>query len=308
MEPPLLSVVIVAKNEWRHLANSIPVVLAQEAVGPYEVIVIDSGSSDGSVEFLEAAAIRDPRLRIHRIAPAEFHHARTRNLGTRLAKGRFIAFLGGDAIPLGQRWLATLSEPVRTGKAAASYGRQLPRPDANEGNACRMLYNYQPNSLLKRADTPLPPKELYFFSSVSCCIDRTLAPELLFDETYPVNEDTTLSATLIRNGHAIAYVAEAEVEHSHDYSYVEILQRYFDNAVVSTRLGVFRQEDAGRLRGEGLAYIRSSLRWLKGRGIGAHVRFATFFAVSALGVQLGLLHDRLPRAISRALSKYGTTE
>jgi len=303
-----VTIVMLAKNERLHLERSIPAVLGQETDLTIRLCIIDSGSTDGSTELVERRAASDDRVRLHRIEPHEFHHAGTRNLGASLAEGRYLVYLGGDAVPVDQHWLANLVRPVREdqeGRVAASHGRQVARPGTGAANRCRIAYNYGSESRLQSPDTSRSRKELYFFSSVSCCIDLERAESPLFDEDIPVNEDWTLSTRLIRDGWCIAYAADSVVEHSHEYTRTQILRRSFDNGVLLKRLGILSGRD-GAVRREGVSYLTGALRELRDEGPAAQLDFAIFFAVSGLGVQLGLHSRWLPRTLRQWMSPYGT--
>src|SRR5262245_58220280 len=96
--PPLkISVVLLTKNGGALLGDCLDAVASQRLGQPYEVIAIDSGSSDGSAELLAA----DSRVRLVRIPAADFQHGRTRNLAMRTAVGELVVFLTQDAVPAG---------------------------------------------------------------------------------------------------------------------------------------------------------------------------------------------------------------
>jgi rhamnosyltransferase len=303
-----LSIVMLAKNEVHHLRRSLALLLAQEVNCPYELIVIDSGSEDGSRELVGEWTRRQDNVRLIPIDPAEFHHARTRNYGASLARGRYLVFLGGDAVPRDTQWLRELVTPVMAGReerVAASYSRQIPRPDADLNNVCRMGYNYGADSLVQHNGGPLTAKQRYFFSSVSCCINRELVSPPLFDESFPVNEDWTLARRLIADGLQIAYCAESVVIHSHNYGYLDMLRRSFDSGVVAAKLGVLVEGDRSVWL-EARNYLRYAWRQLAARGALARLQFLLFFGISGVGIKLGLWHRSLPRTLCRVLSKYQT--
>jgi len=79
---PSVSIVRLVKNDLYNLRHSIPRILQQDISLPYEIIVIDSGSRDGSIEFIKQTSKIDSRLSLYEIPSKEFHHARTRNLCT----------------------------------------------------------------------------------------------------------------------------------------------------------------------------------------------------------------------------------
>jgi rhamnosyltransferase len=299
---PAVSIVMLVLNGAPHLRRSLPIVLAQRIDVPFDVLVVDSGSSDGSLELVRSVAARDARVRVHEIRPHEFHHARTRNMAAERVSGRYVVFLGGDAVPLRDDWLATLLAPVRSGEngVRASYGRQVPRPTTNAVNVARMRFNYSADSRLQPLTEGRSQRLSYFFSSVNCCIDRSVGEP--FFGIVPVNEDVTLSKRLIDSGWRVAYVAEAVVEHAHNHTLAEIFQRSFDNGVVYKRLGILgaRRDGVG---GDGASYVRSGLLGI--RGPKDKLLFLGFVAASAAGLTLGLHYTLLPAWARSAFSKFG---
>ena len=305
---PVVSIVIVSKDGLQYLRQSFPVILSQSTNLPYEILLIDSGSTDGSVAFVERCAATDARIRLIQIPSQEFHHARTRNLGAELAKGRYVAFLGGDAVPVDSGWLAGLLEPLRGGDdplVVATYARQVPRAGANVVAVCRTGYNYGATALLQGRDLAMSQKERYHFSTVSCCLDTVRVVPPLFDPTYPVGEDIALSRRIIDAGSRIAYVPESIVAHSHDYSGWDLMRRYYDNAVIHQRLSIFAPIDTS-LGGDGMRYWVSSMSVLRRRSFGDLARFVFGFGCSAIGLQMGLYSRWLPSTVRRALSVYWT--
>jgi rhamnosyltransferase len=302
-----ISIIMLVKNEAETLLQSLTVIAEQAIDRPYEVLVIDSGSTDSSVDLIRERQRKSNAWRLIQIPPSDFHHARTRNLGVALTRADHVAFLGGDAVPVDRNWLRRLSEPLTTGaeRIVAAYGRQLPKPDADPANICRMSFNYGSTSFIKGKDSTLSSKERYFFSSVNCCIDRGALPPPLFDESFPVNEDVTLATRIINRGMKIAYVAEAAVIHSHNYGLTDVLRRGFDNGVTYEKLGIFKSGDR-TIKGDGLRYLRDARQRLKGRPLLDWFRFCSFFFCTAVGVQLGVRHRLLPKFAGKALSKYGT--
>ncbi|HJQ28034.1 MAG TPA: glycosyltransferase family A protein, partial [Rubrobacter sp.] len=97
---------------------------SQKADFGYEVLVIDSGSTDATVELA-----RSYGASVHTIDRDEFDHGATRNLGASLSRGRYVAFVVQDALPIDEEWLAAMVEDLeKDGTVAGVYGRQIPRP------------------------------------------------------------------------------------------------------------------------------------------------------------------------------------
>jgi rhamnosyltransferase len=306
---PLISIVRVAKNDLHNLRHSIPLVLQQNISLPYEIIVIDSGSSDGSVEFLKQISKVNSRLLLYEIPSGEFHHARTRNLGISLSKSNIVVFLNGDAIPCDEHWLNNIVSPVIKGEPvgiAASYGKQVPRDDADISNYCRMTFNYHNNFMIKDKNSKLSKAELYFFSTVNCCINTKMISAPVFDEKYPVYEDVSLSYKIINSELRIVYCPDAAVIHSHNFSYYDILRRYFDAGSTWQRIGIFLQKDQS-INSDRKRFVEHSFNILKKRSIIEKLKFSGFLIFAGLGFKLGLNYHYLPKSICRKyLSQYGT--
>src|SRR5712692_11332837 len=97
------SILIPTKNGAQELEACLRAVYSQKGTGPLEVIVIDSGSTDATLEIARGFPVR-----IEQIPPETFHHARTRNYAASLAKGEFLVFLSQDAIPASEAWLGAM--------------------------------------------------------------------------------------------------------------------------------------------------------------------------------------------------------
>src|SRR5580658_10069114 len=110
MNDPLVSIIMRSYNEGWALRQTLPALKTQDWKN-WELIVIDSGSNDGSVELIRQAA---PRHFVQ-IRPQDYNPARVLNLGMKLACSEMAVFLNADATPQGAAWLrplaAALQEP-----------------------------------------------------------------------------------------------------------------------------------------------------------------------------------------------------
>jgi glycosyltransferase involved in cell wall biosynthesis len=88
---PRTSVVIPSYNHARFVADAVRSVLVQEP-GDLELIVVDDGSTDGSLEVLKG--LSDPRLRVLEQANQGAHAAINRGLAE--SRGGFLAILNSD--------------------------------------------------------------------------------------------------------------------------------------------------------------------------------------------------------------------
>ena len=304
---PDLSIVMLAKNERVNLEKSLDVVLSQIIDKSFEVIIIDSGSTDGSVELVESKMASCRNLHLYQISPEEFHHARTRNFGAGLAKAPIICFLGGDAVPEGFGWLEALSRPLfENFDVHAVYGRQIPREYVDFVNRVRLTFVYPETGMIKCKGKTEDPNDLYFFSSVNCAINRAGMKEPLFDEVLPVGEDLSLSVKIINSGKSIVYEPVASVIHSHNYSSLDIMRRYYDTAIVCRYTGI-HDGSSQRLSKKGIRFLAHAFNLLKGRGLAEWFCFGGFLCCAFIGTKLGKRSELLPGFLARQLSVYDTS-
>ncbi len=104
---------------------------AQEFELPWDVHIIDSGSTDGTVEMLERYRAKFPvPFHVVRIPSVEFDHGDTRNQLAARSGGDLLVYSTQDAIPSDSRWLALLAKNFDDPEVGAAYSRNVPRADA----------------------------------------------------------------------------------------------------------------------------------------------------------------------------------
>lgn len=232
-----VTVVVPVLNGERHLDEVLGAVRGQHGGTHIELLVVDSGSTDGSI----AIARRHGAI-VHEIPNSEFGHGRTRNLAMELTSREFVAFITQDATPASPTWLGRLVAPFDDDQVAASYGAQLPRPDAHVRTARVIQQVYRQPAVLVSADT----RDYPVYSDVNACVRRSAWVETPFrDVAYA--EDFHLSRDLVARGWLLAYVPEAAVVHSNAMTLGEHMGRMLD-------------EVAALPRGEHRAQARSTLR------------------------------------------------
>ena len=210
--------------------------LARQELGlPWNVLAIDSGSSDGTWEFLKRTEKNYPvPFQCRQIDPVEFDHGDTRNLLASLCDGDLVVFLTQDAIPEGPNFLAKLVSNFDDEAVGAAYARNVPRPDADVLTA--IFSAGDPGYQSERREVRLPsaqeyaalgPHErrlLYNFNDVASAVRRELWQRHPFPRTQ-FGEDILMARALLEAGYTVVYDAEATVEHSHDYDASELSSR-----------------------------------------------------------------------------------
>ncbi|MCX5693740.1 MAG: glycosyltransferase [Candidatus Omnitrophica bacterium] len=226
------SVVILTKNEEGCIGAVLEMVFRQEFDGDYEVIAIDSGSHDATLEI----AGRYP-VRVIEIKPEEFGHGQTRNLGVKLSKGKYVVFLTADAVPVNNVWLGNLIRPLKENiNIVGVYGRQIPKKECYPTEARDILAGTGLVAKIKFIN-PADQKQIdHFnkhvwkyitFSNVSSAYRRDLLEQHPFAEDLLAVEDQEWAYRLIKNGRMICYEPTSSVYHSHNDGLKKLYGRYY---------------------------------------------------------------------------------
>jgi rhamnosyltransferase len=217
MNDPLVSIILRSFNEGWALRETLPALQAQEYRN-WELIVIDSGSTDGSVELIRAAR---PKHFIQ-IRPETYNPSRVMNQGMELATGNFGIFLNADATPQGRNWLQPLVSALQERTVAAVFGRQIPRP------GCRAVYAHDYERCFSNNRESAAWE--HFFSMVSSGLRKDIWRKRGFLEKMQYSEDDEYTRWCRAQGYEIIYCPESVVVHSHNYTPAQAYRRSFGEA------------------------------------------------------------------------------
>ena len=203
-----------------------------------------------------------------------------------------------DAIPADEHMAGTLLKVFDDPEVWAAYARQLPKENCREVEKYTRSFNYPEESRIKgKEDLPILGIKTFFCSNVCAAWRRDKYLELGgFVKRTIFNEDMIYAGTIVKKGGKIAYCADAQVVHSHNYSALEQFHRNFDLAVSQTMhpeiFGGIRSESEGiRLVKKSLSYcIRIGKPWLM-------IQVVTQSAGKLLGYKLGQQYERLPEKV-----------
>lgn len=296
------SIVIPTKNEKTNIGPCLECVYGQRTHLSFEVVVIDSGSSDGTLDIVK----RFP-ARLVQIASSEFHHARTRNLGASMTSGKYLVFLSGDALPADREWLCALLSNFQETDVAAVYGRQLPKENATPERAFFMDHRYGAVRRVKNANSNGTGNHLlYQFSTVNSAIRREIWEQFPFQEDVNAYEDFSFAIQVVRDGHSIAYEPSAAVFHSHNYSLGYSFRQYFDSGVLYNRRQLWDANQNGQMRSDGVRYVWKELQYLVQKRAGHRVPYVLCYeAARYLGLILGRNEHLLPHVLKKTISSHG---
>ena len=231
------SVLVLTYNAGSGFEELLRRLLAQKTRFDYEILVLDSGSTDGTTGLADRYGAR-----VHRIESEEFDHGATRNLGISICRGDYVALIVQDALPLDGGWLSAMVENLEGDPSVAGvYGRQIPRPDGSP--LARVLVNGWPTASLERREQfardaalyrALPPAErrmLATFDNVSSCVRRSVWERIPFPQTR-FGEDLRWGKEVVEAGYKIVYEPRSAVLHSHERGASYDLRRHYVDAQV----------------------------------------------------------------------------
>jgi len=288
----VVSVVVPVKDGARYLAEVLDAVARQRIDAEVEVLVVDSGSRDGSVDIA-----RGRGARLIEIAPDEFGHGRTRNVAATEARGARIAFLTQDATPAGDGWLAALVAPLDAHRRVGlTYGPHLPRPDTSP--------------MIARELTEFFASEPHagFFSNVNSAVLRECWEEVRFRDV-EYSEDQAFARDAAAAGWRKEFVPEAGVLHAHDYPWAEFMRRYFDEyRGLKETMGHVQPIHPAKIARAAAMQIARDARFMRdsgvprGRRLAWGLRSAGHHAGRGVTSALGSRHERVPAPLRRRLS------
>ncbi|WP_378147478.1 glycosyltransferase family 2 protein [Cnuibacter sp. UC19_7] len=238
------TVVIPTYNGETYLDQILTALERQSFDGAFEVLVIDSGSTDATLDIVA----RHPEVRLHTIPNEEFGHGRTRNLGASLARGRVVAYLSHDAIPAHDRWLHEMCAPLvdESLDVVAVMGKQIPR------RSCFPLLKYEIQMVfagfgpdfgttLFRWDGVTTDQgtldALSFYSDVNSATRRDFLLDVIPYRDVRYSEDMMFGRDVIDAGLTKAYAPRGAVIHSNDLTLAEYRKRIFDETVGLRQIG-----------------------------------------------------------------------
>jgi glycosyltransferase involved in cell wall biosynthesis len=224
------SVVIFARNQAEYLSRSLPVIAGQKTSFKFEIIGFDTQSDDGTPQVF-----RRHGARVICVGRNEFHHVNTRLQSLKEARGEFVIFVVGDALPADGHWLEGLVRPlIDDPLVAAAYSRQIPAPGCVPWEARDIYLGCSVVREVKQVDWSEPAEienyrnhqwKFISFSDVSASYRRTVLETVPLLEGLPEVEDQYWCKCLLEEGYRVVLEPTSIVIHSHNHSLRELYRR-----------------------------------------------------------------------------------
>lgn len=234
-------------NGEDYLDESLTAIEGQKLPRGYglEILVIDSGSRDSSVDIIK----KHSAVTFLEIPNREFSHGGTRDRAAKMAKGEFILFITQDATPASDRWLLNMIEPFFVSdKVGCVFGQQIPRSDApatikrevstvfNSLGTHDSIVIHRQKSLVD--NEPVAPLNAFFSDANSAVRTALLNGSVPFRHV-SYSEDQLLAQDMLEKGYLKAYSPSGAVIHSNQYTARQYLKRKYDETIgVQDSLGI----------------------------------------------------------------------
>ncbi len=241
-----VSVVIRCLNEADHLPRLLESI-AHQTFKVAEVIIVDSGSSDNTVDIASSWGAR-----IVHIEPREFTFGRSLNFGARVASGDILVMVSAHTYPVSDTWLEALVQPFQDPAVALVYGGQRGE-DRSKFSERQLFKQWFPEESCDNQRHP-------FCNNANAAVRRSVWATLPYDDEIPALEDIHWAKRAMERGFKVSYVAEAAIVHVHQEPYAQIHRRYRREAMGMHVIFPWERMSLLQALSLGLNAIRSDLK------------------------------------------------
>jgi glycosyltransferase involved in cell wall biosynthesis/SAM-dependent methyltransferase len=238
-EDATVSIVIPAKNASTDFELLLPMYKEQKGLKDLEIIVVDSGSSDNTIEMAKTYGAK-----IIEITPEKFSHSYSRNLGAENASGRYLFFTVQDALPPSKLFLHELISVLKNNDLAAVSCAEFPREDSDLFYRI-LIWNHYKFLEVDKYDRILtcPEKQNYIdlrkngqLSDLACLIPKDTFMNYKYRLELDYAEDIDLGIRLIKDGHKLAFLSSIKIIHSHNRPSYYFLKRAYVDCMFLSRI------------------------------------------------------------------------
>ena len=255
-----VSIVIPTKNGGELLERVLKKIFEQKTTYEYEVICVDSGSTDGTIEV-----IKKYPCRLFQIEPKDFGHGKTRNFGAAQGTGEFIVFITQDALPYDDLWLQNFIDAMKLDEeVVGGFGKHYPYPDCNEPDKRDLKLHFagfgEENTIYRMESKERYETEegyrhfLAFFSDNNSCLRRSVWEKYPYPDVN-FSEDQIWMKQMIELGFKKVYCPTAAVYHSHNYPLNTYFKRYYDEYKGIYQIHRYRMYHSVKAMMKGIIYL-----------------------------------------------------
>lgn len=265
--------------------------LLKQTYAIHEIHIVDTETGI----FPEKIYSLSDKIKVTKIAKAEFDHGGTRGMAADLSTAEILVFMTQDAMPVDEYVLEELIRPFDNEKVAAAYARQLADSSCGEIEQYIRGFNYPEQGMIKSYDDVAKLGiKAYFCSDVCAAYKKEIYDKIGgFVKKTIFNEDSIMAANMLKAGYCVAYAADAKVLHCHKYNGIQQFKRNFDLAVSQADhpeiFGTVKSES------EGIRLVKNTAKYLC--KIGKPWLIFTLFVQSGckyMGYLAGKNYQKLP--------------
>jgi len=213
-----VSIIIRAYNEEKHIERLLVEIQKQKTSFGYEVILVDSGSTDDTVNIASKFSVK-----LLHISPEKFSFGYSLNKGIETASGKYCAFISAHCYPADELWLENLIKPFDDQSVALVYGKQRGN-QFNKYSEQQIFKKWFPESDSGKQDSP-------FCNNANVAIRKSLWEKYKYNETLTGLEDIDWAKNIILQGYSIFYASDATVIHVHNETFLQLYRRYEREAI-----------------------------------------------------------------------------
>lgn len=242
------TIFIPTYNGDQYIGDILKSIYKQKVDFNFEVLIIDSGSVDGTLGTISKYKKKHKDLRLIEIDNSEFGHGKTRNYAATIANGEIVVYLSHDAVPAHNRWLYEITKPFDiNNRIVGVMGKQSPRPK------CVPIQKYEIQKAFRNLGpdfgttifygddfmkNPVYGDSVSFYSDVNSAARRDFLINEIPYRDVPYAEDQLFGRDVIEAGYYKVYASRATVVHSNDLRFGEYKHRIFDEILGMRRIGI----------------------------------------------------------------------
>lgn len=274
-----VGVVVRSLNEDQHIGRLLTG-LAHQSLQPDKVVLVDSGSTDATVEIATRFGAD-----VQTISPDQFSFGRSLNLGCRAAGTDVLVIVSAHVYPVYDTWLANLVAPLDDDQIALSYGRQV-GDHRTKFSEQQLMLRWFPESSTPRQSHP-------FCNNANAAVRADLWAAEPYDEELTGLEDLAWARRAIEKGHLLSYVAESPVVHVHEETWSRLRNRYRREAIAHRRIYEEQRMTAREALTLGVRNVTADyVTALKQRSLVRNlVSIPSFHSAQFIGAYQGFSHD-----------------